>query len=74
MNLKGIKRRIEKLAAASAEAVPVAYQAEQVLRHWRETGHLSKPDGSPMSVEVFRRVMATAAPPEQGSGLGAAGV
>ena len=72
MNLKGIKRRIEKLAAVSE--LSVDYQAEQVLRHWRETGHLSNPDGRPMSVEVFRRVMATAAPPEQGSGLRAAGV
>jgi hypothetical protein len=69
MNFKGIKRRIEKLAAASAEEVPVACQAEQVVRHWRKTGHLSNPDGSRISVEVFRRVIATAATPEQGSGL-----
>ena len=72
MNFKGIKRRIEKLAAASE--LPVDYQAEQVVRHWRKTGQLSNRDGSRISVEVFRRVIATAAPPEQGSGLRAASV
>jgi hypothetical protein len=57
MNFKGIRRRIEKLAGASAEEVPVAHQAEQVLRHWRETGQLSNPDGSRVSVEVFRHII-----------------
>ena len=54
MNFKALKRRIEKLAAA-AEA-PAAYQPEDVLRHWRETGELSYPDGSRISVEVFRQI------------------
>ena len=54
MNFKALKRRIEKLAAASE--VPAAYQAEDVLRHWRETGELSHPDGSRISVEVFRQI------------------
>jgi hypothetical protein len=57
MNLKGIKRRIEKLAAAAAEEAPVAYQAEQVVRHWRETGEFSFPDGRRISVEVFRHII-----------------
>jgi hypothetical protein len=54
MNFKAIKRRIEKLAAASE--APAAYQPEDVLRHWRETGRLSYPDGSRISVEVFRQI------------------
>jgi hypothetical protein len=54
MNLKALKRRIEKLAAASE--APAAYQPEDVLRHWRETGKLSYPDGSRISVEVFRQI------------------
>ena len=54
MNFKGIKRRIEKLAAASE--LPVDYQAEQVVRHWRKTGQLSNRDGSRISVEVFRQI------------------
>jgi hypothetical protein len=60
MNFKGIKRRIQKLAAASE--VSVAYQAEEVLRHWRETGELGYPDGRRISVEVFRKVTEAAAP------------
>jgi hypothetical protein len=58
MNLKAIKRRIEKLAAASEGSV--VYQAEEVLRHWRETGELSNPDGSRISVAVFRQITACA--------------
>jgi hypothetical protein len=54
MNFKAIKRRIEKLAAASEGSV--VYQAEDVLRHWRETGELSYPDGSRISVEMFRQI------------------
>jgi len=54
MNFKALKRRIEKLAAASE--APAAYQPEDVLRHWRETGELSYPDGSRISVEVFRQI------------------
>ena len=57
MNFKGIKRRIEKLAAASAEDVPVDYQAEEVVRHWRETGEFSFPDGRRVPVEVFRHIV-----------------
>jgi hypothetical protein len=56
MNFKAIRRRIEKLTTASE--APVAYQPEDVLRHWRETGELSYSDGSRFSVEVFRQVMA----------------
>jgi len=58
MNFKALKRRIEKLAAASE--VAAAYQPEDVLRHWRETGQLSYPDGSRISVEVFRQITACA--------------
>ena len=59
MNFKAIKRRIQKLTAASSEG-SVACQAEKVLRHWRETGELSYPDGSQISVEVFRQITAWA--------------
>jgi hypothetical protein len=58
MNFKGIKRRIDKLAAASK--LPVAYQAEELVRHWCETGEFSYPDGSRVSVEVFRHIVGTA--------------
>ena len=54
MNFKALKRRIGKLAAASEG--PAAYQPEDVLRHWRATGKLSYPDGSRISVEVFRQI------------------
>ena len=60
MNFEGIKRRIEKLATAAGEEPPVACQAEQVVRHWRETGELSNPDGSRISVAVFRQITACA--------------
>jgi hypothetical protein len=35
----------------------------------RETGEFSFPDGGRMSIAVFRHIIATAVPPEQGSGL-----
>ena len=54
MNFKALKRRVEKLAAASE--APAGYQPEDVLRHWRETGELSYPDGSRISVAVFRQI------------------
>jgi len=57
MNFKGIKRRIEKLAAASAEAVPVAWQAEEVVRHGRETGEFSSPDGRQVPIAVYRHII-----------------
>ncbi len=56
MNRKAIERRIQKLVAASSEA-SAAYQAEEILRHWRETGEFSYPDGSRVSVEVFREIV-----------------
>ena len=59
MSLKGIQRRIRNLVAASPEA-PVAWQAVEVLRHWHETGELTHPDGSRISVAVFRQVVAAA--------------
>jgi hypothetical protein len=57
MRLKGIERRIRHLVAAAPEA-PLAYQAAEVLRHWHETGELTHPDGSRISVAVFRQVAA----------------
>jgi hypothetical protein len=54
MNFKALNGGIEKLAAASE--VPAAYRPEDVLRHWRETGRLSYPDGSRISVGVFRQI------------------
>jgi hypothetical protein len=46
MNFKALKRRIEKLAAASLSSEgSLARQSEDVLRHWRETGELSYPRG-----------------------------
>jgi hypothetical protein len=57
MNFKGIKRRIQKLAAASVEAVPVDCQAEEVVRHWRETGEFSCPDGSRVPIAVFWQII-----------------
>jgi hypothetical protein len=54
MNPKALKRRIEKLAAASEASA--AYQPEDVLRHWRETGKLSYPDSTQISVEVFQQI------------------
>ena len=66
MNFKGIKQRIEKLAAATE--VPVAYQAEQVVRHWRETGEFSFQDGGRVPIAVFRHIIAPAALAEQRSG------
>ena len=59
MNYKGIERQIQKLVASSSQIseVSVAYQAEQALRHWRETGEFSCPDGSRVAVEVFREVI-----------------
>jgi hypothetical protein len=68
MNFEGIKRRIEKLATAAGEEPPVAYQAEQVVRHWRETGVLSLPDGRRVPLEVFRHIVAPATPRESGVG------
>jgi hypothetical protein len=38
----------------------MAYQAEEVVRHWRATGELSHPDGSRISVELFRLITAAA--------------
>ena len=67
MNFKRINRRIQKLEAAFAEAVPVACQVEEVLRPWRETGEFSRrktrptrgdrdPAGTaPSAVPVLRR-------------------
>jgi len=63
MNFNGIKRRIEKLAAAAAEDVPVAYQAAEVLRHWRETGEFSFPDGSRVPIEVYRHIVGVSTRP-----------
>ncbi|MGD0499636.1 MAG: hypothetical protein ABSC23_14510 [Bryobacteraceae bacterium] len=68
MNFKGIQRRIQKLAAAPSEA-SVACQAEEALRHWRETGEFSYPDGRPVPIAVYQHIIAPAAPPEQRSGL-----
>jgi hypothetical protein len=56
MNYKGIERRIQKLVAASSE-VSVAYQAEEILRHWRETGEFSCPDGSRVPIAVYRQII-----------------
>jgi hypothetical protein len=56
MNCKGIERRIQKLEAASSE-VPVAYQAEEILCHWRETGEFSCPDGSQVPIAVYRQII-----------------
>jgi hypothetical protein len=53
MNFRGNNRRIEKLAAASAEAVPMACQAGEVVRQWRETGEFSFPDKSPDGSERY---------------------
>jgi hypothetical protein len=61
MNFKGIKQRIEKLAAATE--VPVAYQAEQVVRHWRETGDLRFPDRRRVPIAVFRHIIGAAVRP-----------
>jgi hypothetical protein len=57
MNFKGIKRRIQKLAAASVEAVPVDCQAEEAVRHWRETGDFSFPDGRRVPIAVYRHII-----------------
>jgi hypothetical protein len=58
-NFKGIQRRIQRLAASSeAPEAPVADQAAEVLRHWRETGELSHPDGGRISLAVYRQIVA----------------
>jgi hypothetical protein len=56
MNGKGIERRIQKLVAASSE-VSVACPAEEILRHWRETGEFSCPDGSRVPIAMFRQII-----------------
>jgi hypothetical protein len=56
-NVKGIQRRIQKLASsAEAPEAPVAEQAAEVLRHWRETGEL--PGGARISLAVYRQIVA----------------
>lgn len=60
MSFKGIKRRIQKPAAAPE--VPVAYQAAEVVRHWRETGEFSFPDGSRVSLALYREIIGTTTP------------
>jgi hypothetical protein len=60
MNCTGIKRRIGKLETASVLEAPVADQAREAVRHWRETGKLCFPDGSRISVEVYRHIIASA--------------
>jgi hypothetical protein len=58
MNSKRIERRIRNLVAAVPEA-PVAYQATEVLRHFRATGELRNPDGSRrISLAVYRQIVA----------------
>jgi hypothetical protein len=57
-NFKGIQRRIQRLAGSSeAPEAPVANQAAEVLRHWRETGELSHPDGGRISLAVYRQIV-----------------
>jgi len=56
-NLKGIQRRIQRLAVCSAAPEPpVAEQAAEVLRHWHETGEF--PDGGRISLAVYRQIVA----------------
>jgi hypothetical protein len=58
-NLSGIRRRVERLAASSeALEPPVADQAAEVLRHWRETGELSHQDGGRITLALYREIVA----------------
>ena len=59
-HFKRIQRRIRRLSApAEAPEAPVAEQAAEVLRHWRETGELRTPDGSrQISLAVYRQLVA----------------
>jgi hypothetical protein len=55
-SLKGIQRRIQRLASsAEPPDAPVADQAAEVLRHWRETGELL--DGGRISLAVYRQIV-----------------
>ena len=55
MSLKQIGRRLEKLEASTGVNIPG--QAEEVLRHWAETGEFGLPDGSPVPLAVFDEIM-----------------
>jgi hypothetical protein len=55
MSLKQIGRRIEKLEESTGVNIPG--QAEEVLRHWAETGEFGLPDGSPVPPAVFDEIM-----------------
>ena len=55
-NFKGIQRRIQRLAASSqAPEAPVAEQAVECLRYWRETGEF--PAGGRISLAVYRQIV-----------------
>jgi hypothetical protein len=56
MNCKGIERQIQKLVAALSE-VSLAYEAEEILRDWRETGEFNCPDSSRVPITVYRQII-----------------
>ncbi len=55
MSLKQIGRRIEKLEESTGVNIPG--QAEEVLRHWAETGEFGLQDGRPVPLAVFDEIM-----------------
>ena len=60
MSLKQIGRRIEKLEESTGVNIPD--QAEEVLRHWADTGEFGLQDGSPVPVAVLDEIMSRARP------------